>query len=193
MAMTTKLRAFSTLLILALLAGCAASRPAPDADLDLFVVRHGQAWSNLKPEERGGRTGDQMDALTPAGVAQIEALAKQIEGADVGGVFHSPRVRTRQTAEILAKSLGLPWVELADLAPMADGEQPAAAATRALRALARRPESGAWVVVSHSGVTACVIGEAYGTEPGDRVKVHKLSTGGMQQLRWHADGSLAGK
>ena len=170
--------------------GCQSSAPGARADRDLFIVRHAQAWSNLPVAERGGRDDDQCDALTPLGVAQAEATAAQLLGNGVTTVFHSPRGRTRETAAIIATRCGAVCFALDALRPMDADESVAAATARALAALSQRAEAGNWVIVSHSGVTAAILGEADGTPADMRVvKERILPTGGMRQVRWQADGA----
>ncbi|MCK5944619.1 MAG: histidine phosphatase family protein [Planctomycetes bacterium] len=169
-----------------LLASC---RSAPEAaERDVYVVRHGQAWSNLPAPERGGRTGEQTDELTPAGRRQAEAVAAQLQDAGVGAVFHSPRNRTRQTAQIIAEALSVPCVEVDALLPMTSGDE-SVPALLVGTAMSPRQEPGAWVLVSHSGVTACLIGEAADTPVGQRLRDHKLATGGCRRLVMRADGT----
>lgn len=169
-------------------AACSSGPPATGADRELFVVRHAEAWSNVPEEQRAGRAGDATDALTPKGVLQAEAAAAKLVDQGITVVFHSPRGRTRETAEIVAKRCGAQVVELQDLRPMEDGETVEAATARALAALAARTEAGNWAVVSHSGITSAVLGEADGTPADERLQ-KRLATGGMRQVRWLADGS----
>ncbi len=63
----------------------------------LIVVRHGEYYSNTKD-------------LTPVGIRQISGLGSKIlpfvKGKTVG-IIHAPAPRTTQSAEILAKVLGV--------------------------------------------------------------------------------------
>lgn len=71
----------------------------------VYLFRHGVA-EDLAP----GRT-DADRALTPRGVRKTQAasrgLATLVEGANVA-IFSSPRLRARQTADLLATVLGVP-------------------------------------------------------------------------------------
>lgn len=66
---------------------------------DLIVVRHGLASSTEAAPE---------PALTEAGRLEVEALAERLQRAGVvlDRLYHSPRLRAAQTAEILTRLLG---------------------------------------------------------------------------------------
>jgi phosphohistidine phosphatase len=69
--------------------------------MQLYLVRHGKA-------EVG--TGDDHERrLTPDGAKRIETEAQVIRklGVQPARIFSSPRVRARQTAEIIASALGM--------------------------------------------------------------------------------------
>lgn len=86
----------------------------------LYLIRHGEAVSNVEPII-GGMRGD--TGLTPHGVAQAERLRDRLAttreiAADV--LIASTLPRARQTAEIIAPALGLPIVwsdEVQELRP----------------------------------------------------------------------------
>lgn len=175
--------------VLSMLAGsCGGESEASGVDRDIHVVRHAQAWSNVPEAERGGRSGDAADALTPDGVKQAEAAAAALKGAGLTVVFHSPLGRTRETAEIIARECGVPAVPLEGLRPMGEDETVAATTARVIAALTARDEAGSWALVSHSGATAALLGEVDGTPEDERLK-RKLETGGMRKVRWLADGT----
>src|SRR5215475_7989222 len=75
----------------------------------LYLIRHGQAYSNVKPYEVvAGMRGDK--GLTPLGRTQAERLRDRLMAtgeitADV--LISSTLPRARQTAEIIAPALGL--------------------------------------------------------------------------------------
>jgi phosphohistidine phosphatase SixA len=64
----------------------------------VFLVRHAER----------GQEPAQDPALTEAGRARAEALARLLSGAGVKAVYTSQFARTRQTGEPLAKLLGVP-------------------------------------------------------------------------------------
>jgi len=85
-----------------------AEKDLPAPTLRVFVVRHAQAWKNVPSQLRPRRmSADELDALTPMGLARAEALAKELAGRDVVAVYSSPARRAQQTAAAIAQSLGL--------------------------------------------------------------------------------------
>ena len=87
----------------------------------LFLIRHGEAVSNVQPIV-GGMRGD--TGLTPRGVAQAERLRDRLAStgeiaADV--LISSTLPRARETAEIIAPALGLPIIWDDDVQEMRPG------------------------------------------------------------------------
>jgi phosphohistidine phosphatase len=74
----------------------------------IYLVRHGHA-------EEGFGKDDADRALTAYGVERLERAAPLLPRMDVAPahIFSSPRLRARQTANILAGALGLP-VEISE-------------------------------------------------------------------------------
>jgi phosphohistidine phosphatase len=68
----------------------------------LFFLRHGIAEDNAD-----GRKNDAERELTPEGIAKMRTAAKVIRalGIQPAAIYSSPRVRARQTAEIVAEAL----------------------------------------------------------------------------------------
>jgi phosphohistidine phosphatase len=66
----------------------------------IYLVRHG----DTVPEER-----DPKRPLSEKGRAEVEATAKKLkkEGAKVEEIWHSTKLRAKQTAEIVAQILGV--------------------------------------------------------------------------------------
>lgn len=75
-----------------------------------FLVRHGEAEHNILdvassyPEHRAYH-------LTEEGRRQVAARAEELSRESVDVIFFSPLVRTRETAEVIAKRTGAPLVE----------------------------------------------------------------------------------
>lgn len=70
----------------------------------LYLVRHGESAYNLERRIQG-----QLDIpLSPTGERQAETLASAFTDLPIDALFASPLRRAMQTAEPLAKSLGLP-------------------------------------------------------------------------------------
>ena len=75
----------------------------------LYLLRHGKAEArNVSDEQR---------RLTPAGAARMQTAARVIARLNLGPlhIFSSPRVRARQTADIVGAALDLEVVERAAL------------------------------------------------------------------------------
>ncbi|VVP79503.1 2,3-bisphosphoglycerate-dependent phosphoglycerate mutase [Pseudomonas fluorescens] len=76
--------------------------------MDVYVVRHGETWANAEQRYLGS-----LDpALTERGRGQALALKEYLPG-DLDVLIVSPRLRARETADILNQRLGLP-VEILD-------------------------------------------------------------------------------
>lgn len=87
------------------LSGPAALGPVPGDSVRVYLVRHGQAYSNLDPEP--ALPPEQLDRLTDLGREQSQAAARFLKGRGVVAVISSPAGRARETAEVLRRSLGL--------------------------------------------------------------------------------------
>ena len=74
--------------------------------MKLYFARHGESEANLLNEfsNRGLKHG-----LTDKGRQQSTTLAQKLKGVPVAKVFSSPLLRAIQTAEILARELGVPY------------------------------------------------------------------------------------
>ncbi len=75
--------------------------------MDLYLIRHGNTFT---PGEKVVWVGRQQDLpLTQEGLAQAEAVARELQTAKVkpAVVFAAPLKRTRATAEIIARAVGL--------------------------------------------------------------------------------------
>ncbi len=91
--------------------------------MQVFLIRHAHA---LKGDDDAARP------LSERGEAQIRAVAKFLKnagGLEVGEIWHSGLVRSRDTAVALAKQLGL-RVPLAEMKELAPGHDPALIAAR---------------------------------------------------------------
>ena len=79
--------------------------PIPKDAVRVFLVRHGQALSNLKP--RPNLSPEELDHLTPRGREQTARAAKMLAGQGVRAVVTSPAGRAKETGDILRKALGV--------------------------------------------------------------------------------------
>jgi len=159
----------------------------------VYLIRHGQALSNLDPAPRVSAA--ELDHLTPLGTKQSEAAGRTLAGRNVAAVFSSPASRARESADAVARALGVaaPTVETR-LRPLELGRAPDGRALawkdRAVdwqagrdpvpaegesiedvghrvgdfvRALARSRRGQGLVLVAHSEVIAAYLGEVSGT------------------------------
>ncbi len=73
-----------------------------------YLIRHGEAaWSAMRARGARGRDFNFVE-LTPAGVAQIEAVADDPRLKSAGALIASPYTRALQSAAILSRRLNLP-------------------------------------------------------------------------------------
>jgi len=81
--------------------------------LTVYLVRHAQAYKNVSPWLRpGGLSKDDLDALTPRGMQQAEAVGRSLADKGISLVLASPTRRTKQTAEAIAKAVGVDGVRV---------------------------------------------------------------------------------
>lgn len=82
----------------------------------LYLIQHGEAVAKEEDPERP------LSSIGVANVNQIAGYAAESCGVAVGtGIYHSGKLRARQTAEIIAAALKLPGPEQNDgLKPMDD-------------------------------------------------------------------------
>jgi probable phosphoglycerate mutase len=93
------------LAVASLLADPLAALPAPPAGgLRVYLVRHGQALSNLDPEPDLPK--EQLDHLTGLGQQQSEKAGAALRGHGISAVWTSPASRAQETATLMANALG---------------------------------------------------------------------------------------
>ena len=100
-----------------------ALAPPLPGTLRVFLVRHGQALSNLDPAPDLPK--EQLDHLTKLGQTQADRAGRMLAGHEIALVLTSPASRARETAERVATALGAaaPVVE-PRLQPLALGHDP---------------------------------------------------------------------
>ena len=74
--------------------------------MKIIFIRHGQTTGDV--EDRYG--GDYDDHLSEEGVAQAQALARELADAHIEVLYVSPLVRAQETATILSQALACPTV-----------------------------------------------------------------------------------
>lgn len=79
--------------------------PVPADTVRVFLVRHGQAYSNLDPAP--DLPPEQLDRLTDLGREQVKAAARFLAGQRIAAVATSPAARARESADELRTALGL--------------------------------------------------------------------------------------
>jgi probable phosphoglycerate mutase len=134
--------------------------PLASGALRVYLVRHGQALSNLAPVP--DLPPERLDHVTDLGRRQAEGVGHALAGRGVKAVLTSPASRARETAEGISRILGLdpPAVE-PRLRPMEPGESVDRVSDRLdqiVRALARSRRGGAVVLVAHGEVLAAYLG-----------------------------------
>jgi isoleucyl-tRNA synthetase len=70
-----------------------------------FVMRHGEAIDNAK--HINDPKGDPNNHLTPTGEKEVCETSKYLKKQNIDFIIHSPFIRTRETAEILGRELGI--------------------------------------------------------------------------------------
>jgi probable phosphoglycerate mutase len=172
--------------------------PIPAGAVRVFLVRHGQAYTNLTPPP--DLPPEKLDALTDHGRSQARRCGEALRGAGIALVLHSPAARARQTAEEIAAAVGraetrleprlrpldlgrsasggaLTWDDRiaewkAGRDPQPDGgESLAQVGERVLglvRALAGSHEGRGVVLVAHSDVVGAFTGLLGGKPPAQR-------------------------
>ena len=92
------------LAILLLSADALATLPAPPpSGVRVYLVRHGQALTNLDPAP--DLPEEQLDHLTERGQRQADQAGAALAGRGITVVLSSPAMRARETAERLARAL----------------------------------------------------------------------------------------
>ncbi len=117
-----------TLLLAAQLAALAAPSspaglgPVPAEAVRVFLVRHGQAFTNLDPAPK--LAPEQLDRLTELGHAQSRRAGEALRPVRIERVLTSPAGRARETAQDLGTLLGLPVDVEPRLRPLDVGRAP---------------------------------------------------------------------
>lgn len=112
--------------------------------MELYLVRHGIA-------EEDALGGDAARRLTPEGREKVLRVAKCLKEQEIVPelVLHSPYIRARETAELLASELGSPLERV-------DGFRPMDPPRDSLRLLERLSGKKSLMVVSHEPHLACL-------------------------------------
>jgi broad specificity phosphatase PhoE len=84
--------------------------PVPAGVVRIYLVRHGQAFSNLEPKP--SLPPDQLDRLTDLGHEQARRAGAALRAAGISLIVSSPAGRARETAEEIRAALGAPPVRV---------------------------------------------------------------------------------
>jgi broad specificity phosphatase PhoE len=76
--------------------------------LDLTIVRHGQCLAQCEPSAQG----DPDSALSPVGEQQARRAGERLSAMQVTHLVSSPLLRTLDTAQIIAETVGMESVEV---------------------------------------------------------------------------------
>jgi len=76
----------------------------------IFLCRHGETTGDI--EDRYG--GDYEDELSKNGKSQVSGLAEKLKNQNIEVVFHSPKHRAIQTAQIVSKALNVKTIVAKD-------------------------------------------------------------------------------
>ncbi|MCX7994522.1 MAG: phosphohistidine phosphatase SixA [candidate division WOR-3 bacterium] len=82
--------------------------------MELYLIQHGEAKSE---------TEDPLRPLTEKGQKDVMAVAEIVsgKGLKISKIYHSDKLRAKQTAEIIARILGVPVIEeIKGIAPLDD-------------------------------------------------------------------------
>jgi ribonuclease H / adenosylcobalamin/alpha-ribazole phosphatase len=97
----------AALLLLAVPDPLAALGPVPAGTVRVYLVRHGQALSNLVPPPPPSAAPRGLDHLTALGESQAQKAGAVLAGRGVTLVLTSPAGRARETSDKIASALGL--------------------------------------------------------------------------------------
>jgi broad specificity phosphatase PhoE len=193
--------------------------PLPAGALRVYLVRHGQSFSNLEPAP--DLPADQLDRLTDLGHEQSRRAGAALRDRGVALVLSSPAGRAKATAEEIRAVLSAPPVpvepRLRPLAlgrsadgkpldwdrriaewkagrdPTPDGgesmEQVGQRVHDLLRSLARERAGRSLVLVTHSEVIGALVGRIEGTPPAKRYPP-QAKNGSITAVEIGGDGTV---
>jgi len=197
----------------------AALGPVPAGGARVYLVRHGQALSNLQPPPSVAPRG--LDHLTALGEAQAEKVGQLLAGRDVKLVLSSPAGRAQETAERIARAIGVPtrveprlrpleigtdaagkpltfeargaeWTAGRDPSP-AGGESMAEMGHRVMAVVKGLPAAHPGVtavLVAHGEVIGAFVGEVQGTPPPQRYPP-RVANASLTVVDVSKDGTVA--
>jgi probable phosphoglycerate mutase len=177
-----------------LLAACSSPPPGP---AQVCVARHAESFGNLT-DRSPDLSPEQLDTLTPNGEAQARAAGAKLPG-EVVNLWTSPKQRAQQTAasyglkakpmintelrpldgDMTMATREQAWALGGDPRPeggesLADGAARAESVLGKARALTDAGQTT--VLVTHSDLSALILGALQGTPVMERLMTHRLET-----------------
>ena len=167
------------LLALAVAAGLATPPGAAPADtpaqvLQVYLVRHGQAFSNLSPKPK--MSAEELDRLTPLGHEQAAETGRALAARGPAAILTSPANRARETAEEIRQALGTVPVRVEprvrSQGEAEPAEQVAARVLEAVQSERARHAGRAVVVIAHSEVIGAFLALVAGQPVANATMTH---------------------
>jgi broad specificity phosphatase PhoE len=80
-------------------------------NMKIYLIRHGETTGDV--EDRYG--GDYDDHLTDKGKQQVKELSKKLKNKGIEIIYHSPKIRAKETAKLLSETLNVKLKAIKDL------------------------------------------------------------------------------
>lgn len=174
----------AALLLLAVPDPMAALGPVPAGAARVYLIRHGQALSNLVPPPPPDAAPRGTDHLTALGESQARKVGAVLAGRGVTLVLTSPAGRARETADKIASTLGLAPVRVETrLRPMDLGTDASG------KALSWEDRESV-VAVAHGEVIAALVGALTATPPA-QIYPPRLANASITVVEARPDGRVA--
>ncbi len=175
----------ATSLALSLAATASSPERAQEARRRVCIVRHAESFKNLE-HPPAHLSEAELGGLTEAGKAQARTTRERLALGKAARVFASPVQRAQATAAIIAAGRPVKsWTALQYLEDDGSAEQALKALRAEIeRALSSTPAPNPLVLITHSDISALLLGEPAGTPIAERAKVHALNTGAFECVAW---------
>jgi broad specificity phosphatase PhoE len=69
--------------------------------MNIYLIRHGESTSDVKEKY----DGDYDDHLTDNGLRNADTLAEKLRGKGIEAIFTSPKIRARETTQVISDAL----------------------------------------------------------------------------------------
>jgi broad specificity phosphatase PhoE len=179
----------AALAVAAPLRGGAAEPSTPPGVLQVYLVRHGQAFSNLDPAPK--LPPHKLDRLTALGHEQASETGRVLALRQPALILTSPANRARETAEEIKQAArGVAVRTEPRVRPEEPGESPARVGARVLQAVReehKRHGGRPIVVVAHSEVIGAFLALVQG-EPAATAHPFPVRNGSVSLVELGDDG-----